>query len=146
MEGEKLPIRFDVYGTLLMGECIKQTDKARALDSEHTPSERFAPSNAFDGSLRTLWRDGNLPVFLQLSYDYDRREVVNKVVITAGSDHRSGLPKKFDVLGMVDEDHGEVLASVDNRHLFTQGYDSAVVYLENTKAFGAYRVRVEEAK
>ena len=145
MEGEKLPIRFDVYGTLLMGECIKQTDKARALDSEHTPSERFAPSNAFDGSLRTLWRDGNLPVFLQLSYDYDRREVVNKVVITAGSDHRSGLPKKFDVLGMVDEDHGEVLASVDNRHLFTQGYDSAVVYLENTRAFGAYRVRVEEA-
>ena len=39
---------------------------------------------------------------------------------------------------------GDVLASVDDRNLFTQQFATATVFLQNSKSYNAYRIRVEE--
>ena len=137
-------IAFDMYGSLLSGECMKRTDRGKGSDSEHTPSEKYSPANAFDDNKDTLWRDTNLPVYLQFTYGYDRYEYINMIKLIAGNEVDKNLPKRFDVLGMTSNDGGDVLATVDDRNLFTTSHAAAAVYLKNPKAYNAFRVRVDE--
>ena len=143
-DAEDAAIAFDVYGSLLSGECMKRTDRGRASDSAHASNPRYLPANAFDDNRQTQWRDSNLPVFLQFTYNYDRFEYINKITLRAGDNYMRGYPKKFEVLGMTSEDTGDVLASVDDRNLFTQQFATATVFLQNSKSYNAYRIRVEE--
>ena len=142
--GADTGIVFDVYGSLLSGECMKRTDKGRATDSEHAPSADHQPYMAFDDSLRTTWKESQTPLFLQFNYNYDRFEYINKVVLFAGAQYQGIMPKKFEILGMTGPDEGDVLASVDNRNLFMAPQASAEVFLHNTRAYNAYRLLVEE--
>ena len=141
---EDAAIAFDVFGSLLSGECMKRTDRGRGSDSEHTPSEKYGPANAFDDNPKTQWRDANLPVFLQFAYGYDRYEFINKVKLVAGATVDKDLPKKFEVLGMTSGDGGDVLATVDDRNLFAEPFAAAAVFLKTSRPYNAYRVRVEE--
>ena len=145
-EGVHTGIVFDVYGSLLSGECIKRTDRGRGKDSEHTPRERYNPANAFDNDLQTTWQDSNLPVHLQFTYDYDRYEFINKIVLMAGNEYKSNMPKQFEILGMANEDSdgGDVLATVDDRNLFTSPYASTTVFLKSSQPYNVYRMRVDE--
>ena len=137
-------INFDAFGSLLSGECMKRTDRGKGSDSEHTPSERYNPTNAFDDNSSTTWQDSNLPVYLQFTYDYDRYEFINKVVLTSASEYKKSHPKKFEILGMTSDDDGDVLASVDDRNLFTDPFAPTTVFLDNSKPYNAYRMRVDE--
>ena len=136
-------ITLDMYGSLLSGECIKRTDRGKGSDSEHTPSEKYNPAYAFDNNKKTMWKDSNLPVYLQFTYDYDRYEFINKIVLMSGSEYNKEAPKKFDILG-ISGSEGDVLASIDNRNLFTSSFSTATVYLGTSKAYNAYRIRVDE--
>ena len=142
-EGVHTGITFDMYASLLSGECMKRTDRGKGTDSAHTPNNRYLPAYAFDDSAQTTWRDSNLPVYLQFTYNYDRFEYINKIVLRAGGERRQ-LPKKFDILGMTSEDEGDVLTSVDDRNLFESSYATATVFMQNTKSYNAYRMLVEE--
>ena len=143
-EGEDATITFDVYGSLLSGECMKRTDRGKGSDSAHMPDNRYLPANAFDDNVKTMWRDSNLPVFLQFSYSYDRFEYINKITLRAGENYQKNHPKKFDILGMTSDDTGDVLASVDDRNFFTEQYGTSTVFMQNTKSYNAYRILVEE--
>ena len=142
--GADTAIVFDVYGSLLSGECMKRTDKGQATDSEHATSSDHDPSKAFDGNLKTTWKESQTPLHLQFTYDYDRYEYINKVVLFAGSEYLRIMPKKFNILGMTGPEEGDVLASVDDRNLFTGPMSSAEIFLHNSKAYNAYRLSVEE--
>ncbi|KAM7454133.1 hypothetical protein BLSTO_05112, partial [Blastocystis sp. subtype 1] len=143
-EGVHTGIVFDVYGSLLSVECMKCTDKGRATDSEHTPSEKYNPANAFDNVAGSTWRDANLPVYLQFTYDYDRYEYINKVVLMAPGEYKNEMPKKFEILGITSDDNGDVLASVDDRNLFTDSYATTTIYLKGSQPYNTYRMRVDE--
>ena len=143
-EGFHTGITFDMYASLLSGECMKRTDRGTASDSEHAPNRKYAPANAFDDSVQTMWRDANLPVYLQFAYNYDRFEYINKVVLVSGDNYKKNCPKKFDILGMTSESEGDVLASVDDRNLFSESYATTSVFMKNTKSYNAYRMRVDE--
>ena len=143
-EGFHTGITFDMYASLLSGECMKRTDRGTGSDSEHTPSAKYAPANAFDDGRLTMWRDSNLPVYLQFTYNYDRFEYINKVVLMAGNDYKRYAPKKFEILGMTSDNEGDVLASVDDRNLFSEAYATTSVFMKNTKSYNAYRMRVDE--
>ena len=47
------------------------------------------------------------------------------------------MPKKFEVLGMANEDSddGDVLATVDDRNLFTSPYASMTVFLKSSQPY-----------
>ena len=143
-EGFHTGITFDMYASLLSGECMKRTDRGTGSDSEHTPSAKYAPANAFDDGRLTMWRDSNLPVYLQFTYNYDRFEYINKVVLMAGDNYKKNCPKKFDILGMTSESEGDVLASVDDRNLFGESFATTSVFMKNAKSYNAYRMRVDE--
>lgn len=53
-------------------------------------------------------------------------------------------PKRFEIVGMITEEEGDVLAQVDDRNLFTEPYSSVSVAFPNGKSYNGYQVRIEE--
>ena len=145
VEAADTGIYFDMYASLLSGTCMLRTDRGYATDSQHAPSNRYPPSNAFDKNAETMWRDNNLPVFLQFNYNYDRFEYINKIVLRSGQNFNRNHPKKFEFLGMVDKENGEVLHSVDNRNVFTTSYQTVEFIFPNKKAYSAYQMKIYES-
>ena len=142
-EGAAADIVFDVYGSLLSGECLKRTDRGAASGSDHSPAEQYVPANAFDDNVKTMWRDRTLPAFVQFAYNNDRFEFVNKVVVYPMYDASAQNPKKFEIWGMTGDDKGDVLAAVDDRNFF-DGRQPSTVFLKSERAYKAYRLVVEE--
>lgn len=143
-DGVDTGIYFDMYASLISGTCMSRTDRGYGSDSQHNPNPRYAASNAFDSSGNSVWRDSNLPVYLQFNYNYDRFEYINKVIFRIAGRSVQNAPKKFDIMGMINNEKGDVLASVDDRNLFSSTGSTPEVYLSNSKAYNGYRIQISE--
>ena len=143
-ESSDTRIYFDMYASLLSGTCMLRTDRGYATDSHHSLNLENPPSAAFDGDLETSWRENNLPVFIQFNYNYDRFESINKVVLRGTIDYSHQHPKRFEIIGMISEEEGDVLAQVDDRNIFTEPQSSVAVVFPNNKSYNGYQVRIEE--
>ena len=143
-ESSDTRIYFDMYASLLSGTCMLRTDRGYATDSHHSLNLENPPSAAFDGDLETSWRENNLPVFIQFNYNYDRFESINKVVLRGTIDYSRQHPKRFEIIGMISEEEGDVLAQVDDRNIFTEPQSSVAVVFPNNKSYNGYQVRIEE--
>ena len=143
-ESSDTRIYFDMYASLLSGTCMLRTDRGYPTDSHHSPNLENPPSAAFDGDLETSWRENNLPVFIQFNYNYDRFESINKVVLRGTKDYSHEHPKRFEIIGMITAEEGDVLAQVDDRNIFTEPQSSVAVVFPNNKSYNGYQIRIEE--
>ena len=143
-EGADTGIYFDMYASLLSGTCMSRTDRGYGTDSQHNPNPRYAPSYAFDSSGMSTWRDSNLPVFIQFNYNFDRFEYINKIILRIAGRSVTNAPKKFNVLGMNDNENGDILASIDDRNFFPSVSSTPEIYLTNSKSYNAYRLEISE--
>ena len=83
-------------------------------------------------------------MFIQFNYNYDRFESINKVVLRGTIDSSHSHPKRFEIVGMMTEEEGDVLAEVDDGNIFTESENSVSVTFPNTKCYNGYQIRIEE--
>lgn len=137
-------IKFDIYGTLLTGDCLFRGDRGTPSGSDHNVDSRYTPAMAFDKNAATSWRDSNLPIWLQFTYDIERWEFINKLVLRGGQNYNRNHPKKFSLYGQIDSQTQVSVLDVDDRNLFTYNYATVEFTIPNPGTYPAYRLHISQ--
>lgn len=126
--------------------CISRIDSGYITESSHYNKDTETAAQAWDRNLETNWIENGLPAWTTYSYNFDRMEWVNKLVIGSTPSDPTLDPVTVNVYGSSDSVNYVLLYSVTKKSMFSSRKETReFMMMDHMTSYGKYKIEITEA-
>ena len=134
------------YVKMNQGTCITRIDSGYITESSHYNKDTETAAQAWDRNTVTQWVEGGLPAWTIYSYNFDRMEWVNKLVIGSNINSPDLDPTVVKVFGSLDGVSWDLITTISKKSMFTARKEvKEFMMLDHLNSYEKYKVELTES-
>lgn len=139
-------IHWRAYIKMNQGNCISRIDSGYITESSHYNKDDETAAQAWDRNLATQWIEGGLPAWTIYSYNFDRMEWVNKLVIGSNLNNPDLDPTVVSVYGSIDGVNWDSITTISKKAMFSARKElKEFMMLDHLNSYEKYKIELSES-
>lgn len=138
-------IWWKAYVVPLSGSCITRVDGGTIAKSSFFAQATETAEYAWDGVTTTSWIEHGLPAWTTYSYNYDRVEWINKIVLGSAIRNPDNDPTLIHIYGSNDGATYELLYTINKKGIWTaRSQLKEWMMMDHLNSYGTYKVEISD--
>ena len=139
-------IYWSAYVVPLQGTCITRIDSGTITESPAFNQATETAAAAWDRSTGTNWIENALPAWTVWSYNYDRVEWVNKVILGSAKRYPESDPTEINIYGSNDGTSWDLMKNIKQVGIWSsRGETKEFMMMDHLNAYGHYKVEITKS-
>ena len=138
-------ILWKAYVVPLSGTCITRVDGGTIAKSSFFAQATESAEQAWDGLTTTSWIEHGLPAWTTYSYNYDRVEWINKIILGSAIRNPNNDPTLIHIYGSNDGATFELLYTINKKGIWSDRSQlKEWMMMDHLTSYGTYKVEISD--